>query len=489
MCDSESSFELLGVSHPQGIAKSLTETFLDKEHFPYRNDATSIDANLQADRGALPKDTTVPTPFGAFIHFIVDKPGVALSAILARLRVIRMTPLDKPVSLGMRFYSDHLAVTGCESFRMRSGCRAIGARIRGATRVARLAGMVLATLATITVSRDARSADIPIAPKGTTVGQAASTKSARTMSEEVFFVTNRKPTHARDLARQFSSDRAEAVSAGCVHVSMAVAGANGASETKSMTLISASELPVALREDDEGRKNVIAVIHGYNSTFDGAVRAAAKLKRDIRTKANVLVVSWTSQGWWKDYFQDENEVEWANDMLYDTLLQLLKSPLIDRVQLIAHSLGSRALVRVLRRIFDSPERDVLAKISEIAFAAPDIERDIMDRDFVPITAAFRIPTAIYVSDPDVWIIVSEFFNGRPRVASLSRGTIYIRKGIATIDVSAVDGTLTGHSVFFVSAYIANDLHYFFNHHLPPKERYWLHKINVLDGKYWRLENR
>jgi esterase/lipase superfamily enzyme len=447
MCDSESSFELLGVSHPQGTAKS-TDAFLNKERFQSANDATLIGPGLQADRDAPLGGAAGRGPFRAFIHFIVDGFGAVVPPAWVRLGPGRIAALDK---------------TG------------------------RSAGAVIAILATLGGSYDARSADIPATPKGATVGQVNSAKSARSTSEEVFFITNRRPTHARDLAQQFSSDRAEAVSAGCVHVS--VPAGRGNSETKSMTLIAPGDLLSALRADNDGRKNVVMEIHGYNSSFDEAVRAAAKLKRDIRTKSNMLVVSWTSQGWWKDYLQDVNEIEWATGMLHDTLLQLLKSPLIDRVQLIAHSLGSRALVRVLKMIFDSPDRDVLIKISEIAFAAPDIERDVMDRDFLPIVAAFKTPTAIYVSDPDIWIQVSELINGRPRVARVNPSTIYVRNGIATIDVSAVDPTLTGHSVFFISPYIANDLHYFFNHHLRPKDRYWLHKMKVFDGKYWRLERR
>jgi esterase/lipase superfamily enzyme len=78
-----------------------------------------------------------------------------------------------------------------------------------------------------------------------------------------------------------------------------------------------------------------------------------------------------------------------------------------KLQIFAHSLGTGLTVNALRRIFDSPQRDVLRRISQLVLAAPDIDRVWMYLELVSVLEKFRIPTTVYVTEKDGWIGLSD----------------------------------------------------------------------------------
>jgi esterase/lipase superfamily enzyme len=224
-------------------------------------------------------------------------------------------------------------------------------------------------------------------------------------------------------------------------------------------------------------------VHGFNNTFDEAAGMAALLKRNLRTDAAVLMVSWPSRGSRFGYFSDEEETQLSTGMMASVLTDLAQINGLPKLQIFAHSLGTRLTVNALRRIFDSPQRDVLRRISQLVLAAPDVNRVWMDIEFVPVLQFVPIPTTVYVSLPDGWIGLSEFLHRQSRVGSFWNHSVYLHPLLTTVDLSAVEGS--GHSVVFSPA-VTHDLYFVFERELPPDQRPWLWKTELATGIYWHL---
>jgi len=131
------------------------------------------------------------------------------------------------------------------------------------------------------------------------------------------------------------------------------------------------------------------------------------------------------------------------------------------------------------------ESQLLLKIRDVVFAAPDIDCGIMDLNYLPIVRSTTINTTIYVSNPDWALRIADFLSFRPRVGSLQH-SIYIREGIVTIDISNVDNTASGHSALFQAPAVTSDLHYLLNLRIPLDSRHGLEKRQILLGTYWQM---
>jgi len=348
--------------------------------------------------------------------------------------------------------------------------------------------MVMVFFVAVTCPLDIRAwaADLPL--PGTTVGMAAYRKSISPIEKRVFFVTNRKSTATRVLSQQFGDEVSDAPSFGVARVNLAAASEDDRfvkSEVRSISRLSKTELPASLNSHPYKSSNTIVFVHGFNTSFDAAVRGAAEFRRNVHAEGPIVVVSWTSQNRWIRYLRDEEEVDLAVTMLSGLLTDLAGSQ-SRKVQIVAFSMGSRAVVKALRRIFDSSERGALSQVSQIVLAAPDINRDTMDADMLPVLEASKIPTTLYVADPDFWSWLSGVIHSKERVGGLSPSSIYTRPSITTIDVSNVDKSVTGHPAVFESPAVWSDLYYLLNRGLQASQRRQLQRIEINSGEYWRF---
>jgi esterase/lipase superfamily enzyme len=337
-------------------------------------------------------------------------------------------------------------------------------------------------------ARAAFAADLTVVRTGGRVRRG----SYRIVEQNLRLFTNRKRTGYTSVVDQFGSDRSETPSYGKAKIVLTIPRGSSLpdrSELKEITPLDEQAFFDLSRQGVHSRSAIVWV-PGYNNDLEEVLNTGARLKSIIGTKARMLVLSWPSAaGFWGylGYLRDIAEVDFAAPFLRQTLINLLRSADLDRVQIVVHSLGARAVVWALKAIYDSPaERPLLKRISEIAFAAPDVDQDVMDRDFLPVADYADFVTCLYVSNKDLAMKASEFLNGRPRAGSTNK-RIYVRKQINTIEVNAVDSSRWGHSAFFESVRIANDLHYFLNQHLPAKDRYGLRLKTLFSGSYWCMQ--
>ena len=84
--------------------------------------------------------------------------------------------------------------------------------------------------------------------------------------------------------------------------------------------------------------------------------------------------------------------------------------------------------------------------NHVVLAAPDIDADIFKHRIAPNITTTAKRVTLYASQLDLALIASRYFNNGARIGDSGRGIAPI-PGIDTIDASAVDTSLLGHSYY------------------------------------------
>ena len=299
---------------------------------------------------------------------------------------------------------------------------------------------------------------------------------------EVFYATDRARTGKPLPAQYFGSKRGK-LQFGLCSVSIPKRHTRGELESpvwwklefskdpaKHVVLLSRTSLEQAafynrLRATADAR-DLLVFVHGFNVTFEVAVRRTAQIAHDLRFPGVPITYSWPSQGSAKplDYTADEATVEWTEPHLKQFLKDLRARAGSGRVHLIAHSMGNRALTKVLRSLAaESPP----VVFNQVILAAPDIDAEVFERDIAPamLKAAQRV--TLYASSDDEALAVSKTVHGYAR-AGQSGDQLTLVSGLDTVDASGIDTSLLGHSYF--ANQLVEDLYALLRNGLPPAER-------------------
>ncbi len=233
---------------------------------------------------------------------------------------------------------------------------------------------------------------------------------------------------------------------------------------------------------DSAEKQAFVFVHGFNVTFEKAARRTAQLAHDLKFDGAPIFYSWPSQGGLLQYAVDETNVVWTVPHLKQFLVDVADRSGAKSVHLIAHSMGNRALTSALRGLSQElGDRGPL--FQEVVLTAPDIDADVFRRDIAPaiINTARRV--TLYASSNDEALAASKQVHGYPR-AGESGDNVVVVPGIDTIDVSAVDTSLLGHSYYGSNDTVLSDLVELLNEARPPDQRTWLQSMPLGPLKYW-----
>ncbi len=236
------------------------------------------------------------------------------------------------------------------------------------------------------------------------------------------------------------------------------------------------------RVDQSEAKDAFVFVHGFNVTFEDAARRTAQLAYDLKFQGAPIFYSWPSQGGLFQYAVDETNVVWTVPHLQQFLKEIAGRSGARSVHLIAHSMGNRALTSALREL--SLERPAAPPLfHEVVLTAPDIDAEIFRRDIAPaiITTARRV--TLYASSNDEALVVSKQVHGYPRAGETGEGLVVI-PGIETIDVSAVDTSLLGHSYYGDNATVITDMIDLVRNSKSAQQRSWLVAARLHDLFYW-----
>ena len=196
-------------------------------------------------------------------------------------------------------------------------------------------------------------------------------------------------------------------------------------------------------------KNVLVFVHGYNVSFEDAARRTAQMAFDLKFPGVPVFYSWPSQANWYGYRSDSENIKNSVDQIKFFLTEIAARSEATSINLVAHSMGNVGLTSALAKMNDT-------KFNQIVLAAPDIDAETFKHEIAPkiVTRGNRV--TLYTSKTDLALIASKYFNHGPRAGD-SGSELVLVPGIQTIDATAVDSSLLGHSYYGSNVNVLYDL--------------------------------
>lgn len=239
---------------------------------------------------------------------------------------------------------------------------------------------------------------------------------------------------------------------------------------------------VATRVRASPKSRAFLFVHGYNVTFEDAARRTAQISYDLAFEGAPVFYSWPSQGTTPAYMVDEQSIEWAQANLRRFLEDFFTRSDAQNVYLIAHSMGNRALTRAVASLLnDRP--DLRKRLKEVILAAPDIDADVFKRDIAPALTAAGRPITLYASSEDLALVASKKVHGYPRAGDSGQGLVVVA-GIETVDATATDTSLLGHSYFAETRSVLSDIFNLVQNGQRADQRFGLRPMDTQAGRYW-----
>jgi esterase/lipase superfamily enzyme len=176
-------------------------------------------------------------------------------------------------------------------------------------------------------------------------------------------------------------------------------------------------------------RQVLCFVHGYNNTFDDAVRKAAQLAGDLEmvdcdgnARGVAVAYSWPAQGTLLSYLADEENAEWSQQRFVPFLQSLARVCQQERAELhlVAHSMGSRLLIRSMADLANSGRTH---PIGHVILLAPDMAKSLFDQYLQRMLPLVQHLT-IYVSARDQALSFSRILHGGHDRLGLIESTLF-----------------------------------------------------------------
>jgi esterase/lipase superfamily enzyme len=330
----------------------------------------------------------------------------------------------------------------------------------------------------------------------------------------VFYGTNRAPTGQVAPAEYYGTQRGD-LQVGFLDVTIPETHKEGELETQSrwsvftlfadkttlkrdyvlldkITPMERNAYLEALRKQVKGSpsRDVFVFVHGFNCSFEDAARRTAQLAYDLDFDGTPMMYSWPSQASTTAYTIDEAAVNVSGRKMAQFLEDIVAQSGAERVHLIAHSMGNRALIEALQTYMAKHDaKDRRKAFGQIVFTAPDVDRDYFT-DVIDSLRDTASRVTLYASDKDLALKTSQALHGAPR-AGMAGINIITRPGLDTIDMSSVEADMLGHSYFAANSGAIYDLFRLLWRGDPPAQRcgmsgraassVWLFNVNVCKG--------
>ncbi len=232
--------------------------------------------------------------------------------------------------------------------------------------------------------------------------------------------------------------------------------------------------------------DIFMFVHGYNSSFEDAARRTAQLAYDLDFDGTPMLYSWPSQGTTTAYTVDEAAVRVGGRKMARFLTNIVQQAGADRIHLIAHSMGNRALIEALDKIASNQELRSFAPIfDQVVFTAPDVDHDYFV-DVLDDIKRISGRVTLYASENDLALQTSAVLHGAPR-AGLAGESMITAPGLDTIDMSEVEADSLGHSYFAANEGAIYDLFRLLWRGEPPQERCGMREQSQESAGFWRFD--
>lgn len=192
------------------------------------------------------------------------------------------------------------------------------------------------------------------------------------------------------------------------------------------------------------KHRVLIFVHGFNTRFDASVFRFAQFIHDTSADYMPVLFTWPSRGRITDYLYDRESANFSRSDLAYVLASAVKSPQVDEVVVLAHSMGAWLAMESLRQLALSEGR-VPAKITNVVLASPDLDIDVFERQ-VQDLGPKRPHLTLFVSRNDQALGVSRLLSGqvtRVGAVDLTNPAYSARleqaTGIVVLDLTALQG--------------------------------------------------
>ncbi len=322
----------------------------------------------------------------------------------------------------------------------------------------------------------------------------------------VWYGTNRKLVAPKDISQGFGGERDSQIHYGYCQVSVPESHEIGSTGSKwwkrllqgsddRLTLDRSSlqlldeinffgSIKSALQERELDERSALVFIHGFNVSFESAAIQAAQIGFDLQVPGIMAFYSWPSLGKLTGYAADEATIGASEKYITEFLVNLADNGGIDKIHIIAHSMGNRGLLGAMQRILAQVgATNPSISFGQIFLAAPDVDPDTF-QDLAVAYQHLAERTTLYVSDKDRALKASRIIHNFPRVGFFPPVMTYA--GIDTVEVSNIDLTWLGHGYISDAKEVLQDMHELLMGNTPPKQRFGLRSISTKDRPYWQI---
>ncbi len=204
-----------------------------------------------------------------------------------------------------------------------------------------------------------------------------------------------------------------------------------------------------------GQRTALVYVHGFNTSFETSLLTAAQICWDMQISEMPVVFSWPSRGGILNYGYDSVSALGSRGAFLK-LLELLREAGVERVHIIAHSMGNQVVLEAMAR-YARPEANF--EVGEVVMAAPDIDIKIY-KDLAPKVRKHVAGMTLYASGRDKALAASKAIAGQmPRAGDVPPGGPVVLPQIDSIDATALgdDMFALNHGLYGSSRSILNDV--------------------------------
>ena len=318
----------------------------------------------------------------------------------------------------------------------------------------------------------------------------------------LWFGTNRKPVDTNNISKGFSGKRDDKLHYGICQVAVPKShkiGSIGSPLWKRLITFTDDRLKLhfqtlkilekepfwenineELKDHEINERSALVFVHGYNVNFEDAAIRAAQMGYDLQVPGITAFYSWPSQGKLSAYPVDEASIEASEKYMTEFLLNLAEKTDIEKIHIIAHSMGNRGLLRAVQRIISQVQTITNIAFGQIILAAPDVDIDL----FKELAKGYRQlaeRTTLYISSKDKALATSALIHQHGRAGFFPPVTVV--EGIDTVKVSKIDLTLLGHGYFADARLVLEDIRDLLINNTSPGQRRGRLEPSE-EGGYW-----
>ena len=256
-----------------------------------------------------------------------------------------------------------------------------------------------------------------------------------------------------------------------------------------LTTATAAEMFEAMRTTlRENRSDEVFVfVHGFNTSFADAAKRTAQIAYDLNFTGAPVLYSWPSAATTFAYISDEAVVRLSGRHLRRFLEDLVAQSGARTVNLIAHSMGNRALIDALELLAAQRIGAAIAEplFSQVIFAAPDEDSGLFFEMIKSVRSVARRLT-LYGSDTDVALFASRQVHGAQPRAGEGASSMVISEGLDSIDMSVLGDDMLGHGYFASSSSALTDMVLLFWRDTAPDARCGMDQRDAENGRFWQF---